>query len=145
MEQLKIVNALLMGVRWRGELSHERVRFVTGEEILLEVVGSDFLQSFKAAGSSPIAQTELDEIVAFLYNAGQNWKRRDYIRRTVYERNLIKYLGYSSKAATTEADWVALFLCSSFRLFDILSVELGGWQLMDNWVAREEALVRAFP
>jgi long-chain-fatty-acyl-CoA reductase len=87
----------------------------------------------------------IDEITSFLYNVGQNWKQRDYIRRTVYERNLVRYLGLSKKTARTEADWIAMYLCSGFRLLDILNIELGSWQILDPWILREEVFVRAFP
>ena len=145
MDKRKLINTLLRGSRSRSSCRQECLRFATGEEVLIEIVDDSHLRSLATAQQSPLAHADLHEVVAFLYNAGQNWKRPDYVRRTVYESNLTKYLGYSPKAAQTEADWIALLLCSSFRLFDILAVELGAWQMLDNWIAREESLIRAFP
>ena len=47
--------------------------------------------------------------------------------------------------AKNEADWIAVLLSSNYRFYDLLNVELGNWQILDNWVLREEAFVRAFP
>ena len=132
------------GARWRGPMAQEELEFVTGERVMFGIVPEAMLEELYCA-STQLSELELHEIVAFLYNVGQNWKRRDYVRRSVYERHLVQYLGYSPRAAQNEADWIALLLSSSFRFFDLLASELGAWQVMDAWTPREEAHVRALP
>jgi long-chain-fatty-acyl-CoA reductase len=92
-----------------------------------------------------LADVPLHEIVAFLHNVGHNWKSKEYTRRRIYERHLCRYYGYSEKMAETEANWIALLLSSHYRIYDTLAVELGSWHIVDEWVAREEAYVRALP
>lgn len=88
---------------------------------------------------------KIGEILAFINNAGENWKKPDYVQRTRYERMLRHYLGYSPEAARNEANWIALLLCSTHRLYDLLASELGDWAMVDGWVNREEAMVTAAP
>lgn len=122
----------------------QQIAFPNG--MILEIVVADrkILQVWSEAENF-LVDLKIDEITAFLYTAGQNWKRRDYPLRQTYEHNLRLFRGYSEKAAQMEADWIALFLCSTFRLYDMLSVEFGSWQILDEWVPKEEALVKAFP
>ncbi|MEO1338444.1 MAG: aldehyde dehydrogenase family protein, partial [Myxococcota bacterium] len=87
----------------------------------------------------------LHEIVTFLHNVGQNWKSHEYARRRLYIRYLVRHFGYSQKMAETEANWIALYLSSHYRLYDILSAELGSWRVLDGWVSHEESSIRATP
>lgn len=145
MELTKRLPTYLAGARMREFAAEETLHYPNGEHVRIGRVGRDFLNAWQGMQPHGLARLPLHEITSFLYNAGQNWKRRDHPRRAVYERELVRYLGYSPKAAQTEADWIAFLLCSSFRLYDLLTVELGSWQIVDGWVPREEALVRALP
>lgn len=145
MESARQLPTYLAGARTRKLAGEEVLRFATGEGVRVGRVGAEFLDAWDAVQTYALAETPLHEITAFLYTTGQNWKRRDHPRRAIYERDLVRYLGYSPKAARTEADWIAFLLSSSFRLYDLLAVELGSWQIVDAWTPREEALVKALP
>ena len=83
------------------------VDMTSGEQVSIATLTRDLVDKV-ARPSADLRSLPLDEIIAFLHNVGQNWKRRDYVRRTVYERNLVRFLGLSPQAARHEADWIAL-------------------------------------
>lgn len=121
------------------------VEFPTGEWAEVTCASPEFVTALEKDEPSGITGLKLHEITAFLYSAGKKWKSRDYSRRVVYENNLVKYFGFSPEMATNEANWIALLLTSHYRLYDQLQIELGSWQILDEWIPREESLVRAFP
>jgi long-chain-fatty-acyl-CoA reductase len=136
-------------------IAGRRVESTSGEELELrsrtdEVIHVPALDEatvdrILAQPRNLLADVPLHKIVAFLHNVGHNWKSKEYTRRRIYERHLCRYYGYSEKMAETEANWIALLLSSHYRIYDTLSVELGSWHIVDSWVAREEAYVRALP
>jgi long-chain-fatty-acyl-CoA reductase len=118
------------------------------------------------AGSAPVAVPELDramvdrilgqdrallagvpfqEIVGFLNRVGRQWESREFIRRRLFVRQAVELLGYSEPMAETEADWISVLLTGHGRMYDMVEVELGSRFVLDEWVPREEAYVRAFP
>ncbi|PRP98265.1 Acyl-CoA reductase LuxC [Enhygromyxa salina] len=92
-----------------------------------------------------LAELPTQEIVNFLYAVGQNWKSSEYVRRRLYIRDLINQLGYSPEMAKLEANWIAMILSSYAGLYDIIESELGHRFILDEWIPREEAQVRAYP
>lgn len=117
----------------------------TGDEIELPQLSESAVDDILEQPRFSLRDVPLHEIVTFLHNVGQNWKTHEYTRRRLYIRYLKRYFGYSQKMAETEANWIALYLSSHYRLFDILNAELGSWRMMDGWVSREESSVRATP
>jgi long-chain-fatty-acyl-CoA reductase len=117
----------------------------TEQTIHVPALDRETLDQLLAQPRNLLADVPLHEIVAFLHNVGHNWKSKEYTRRRIYERHLCRYYGYSEKMAETEANWIALFLSSHYRIYDTLAAELGSWHMVDSWVAREEAFVRAMP
>jgi long-chain-fatty-acyl-CoA reductase len=92
-----------------------------------------------------LANLSLQDIVAFLDRAGRNWKSDQYARRRLYVRQLQDVMGYSEAAALAEADWIGIVLTAHSRMYDQVETELGSRFILDDWVRREEAYVRAFP
>lgn len=92
-----------------------------------------------------LANVRLDDIVSFLNNVGRNWKSPEYPRRRVFIGQLVDCQGFSELQAEYEANWIAMLLCSHYRIYDIVAAELGDRHILDAWVRREEAEVRAFP
>jgi long-chain-fatty-acyl-CoA reductase len=117
----------------------------TGEQIHLPALDEAVVDDILAQPRDALQDVPLHEIVGFLHNVGHNWKSTEYSRRILYERYLCRHFGYSEKMAQTEANWIALLLSSHYRLYDTLSAELGSWHMLDGWVPREEAFVRALP
>lgn len=140
----KAFDLYLSGRAVSRALKTELFQFSTGRQILMAVADTQLADAILLTKSG-LADLKIGDILAFLNNAGQNWKRTDYVQRTRYERNLRNYLGYSPAAARNEANWIALLLCSTHRLYDVLTCELGAWQMVDGWVHREEAMVTAAP
>jgi long-chain-fatty-acyl-CoA reductase len=121
------------------------LRTRTGEIIHAPALDQATVDRILAEPRAQLADVPLHEITAFLHNVGHNWKSKEYARRRIYERHLCRYYGYSEKMAETEANWIALLLSSHYRIYDTLAAELGSWHIVDDWVAREEAYVRAVP
>lgn len=87
----------------------------------------------------------LQEILSFFNRAGKQWRSREYPRRRLYVQQMQKILGYSERAAEAEADRIAILLNSHARMYDMIESELGSRFIIDDWVAREDCFVRAFP
>ncbi|MCU0681203.1 MAG: aldehyde dehydrogenase family protein [Polyangiaceae bacterium] len=117
----------------------------TGSRMAIPALDGPTVDAILAAPRDGLADVPLHDIVAFLNNVGHNWRSKEYSRRRLYVRYLCRQFGYSEKMAETEANWISLFLSSHYRLFDMLSVELGSWHMVDGWYPREEAFVRALP
>jgi long-chain-fatty-acyl-CoA reductase len=124
--------------------AHE-IQFGGGNSIRVPHMTLEIAEAICRQPRHLLADVPLDEIVAFLVNVGHNWKSKEYSRRRVYIRHLCRFLGYSEKMADTEANWIALLLSSHYRLYDMLETELGSRHMVDEWVPREEAYIRAVP
>lgn len=98
-----------------------------------------------AGPPADLAAVPLQEIVTFLNRAGQLWKNGEYARRRLYLRELKRLHGYSDKMAETEADLISATLRSHAQMHDMVAVELGHRAVLDRWIPREDAEVRAFP
>lgn len=123
----------------------QRITTRTGQHIdlpYLDTVIADHLQSLP---DDTLADVSVHDIISFLHNVGHNWKSPEYSRRRLYIRHLCKFLGYSEAMAEAEANWIAFNLSSHFRLYDSLTAELGGWQMLEDWVPNEEAYIKAIP
>ncbi len=92
-----------------------------------------------------LADVPLQDILAFLNRSGKNWRSDEYPRRRLYVQQLQDILGYSEKAANAEADRIAILLNSHARMYDLVESELGNRYMLDAWVAREDAFVKAYP
>lgn len=126
-----------------GEESQVQSR--TGLDIHIPYLDKPTVKTLMAEPRDILENVSIHEIISFLHNVGHNWKSPEYSRRRIYIRYLCKYLGYSESMAEAEANWIAFNLSSHFRLYDALSTELGGWQMLENWVPKEEAFIRALP
>jgi long-chain-fatty-acyl-CoA reductase len=133
------------GRRWDASGPTLDLPMPTGDPVRLPQLTDRVVDAIVALDRWSLASTPLHEIVAFLANVGHNWKATEYARRRLYVRQLVRHLGYSEKMAEAEANWIALLLSSHYRIYDTLAAELGSWHLVDGWVEREEALVRAWP
>jgi long-chain-fatty-acyl-CoA reductase len=133
------------GARWRGAPEHRMVLRSAGGEIAVPAFDDACASAILAQDPWLLASVPLGEIVAFLHNVGHNWKSSEYARRRTYIRQLVNHLGYSQKMADTEANWIAMLLSSHYRHYDALATELGDFRIVDEWVKREEAEVRALP
>jgi len=134
----------LWGQTYAPSDSEHEVEFPSGRKARFALVGPEFADAL-AAGVNELAALPLHDIVGFLKNVGRNWKSKENTRRRLYVRALCEFKGYSEKAAQNEANWIAMLLCSDYRLYDTLAAELGSWQVMDEWVAREEVYLKAVP
>ncbi|TQK50236.1 long-chain-fatty-acyl-CoA reductase [Streptomyces sp. SLBN-118] len=92
-----------------------------------------------------LAETPLQEIVAYLNRIGHLWNNEEYARRRLYVRELKRMHGYSQQMADAEADLISATLRAHAQLHDMVAVELGHRQIMDRWIPREDAEVRAYP
>ncbi|WP_286251478.1 aldehyde dehydrogenase family protein [Streptomyces graminofaciens] len=92
-----------------------------------------------------LAETPLQEIVAYLNRIGHLWNNEEYARRRLYIRELKRMHGYSQQMADAEADLISTTLRAHGHLHDMVAVELGHRQIMDRWIPREDAEVRAYP
>ncbi|HET9627214.1 MAG TPA: aldehyde dehydrogenase family protein [Kofleriaceae bacterium] len=136
---------IVAGDRVDATSAELELRTRTDEVVHVPALDAATVDRLLAQPRGALADVPLHEICAFLHNVGHNWKSKEYTRRRIYERHLVRYYGYSEKMAETEANWIALLLSSHYRIYDTLSAELGSWHMVDSWVAREEAYVRAMP
>ncbi len=137
--------AIVGGARWRRDPERRSILASAGGQIAVPVLDDACVDAILAQDPWLLVGVPLGEIAAFLNNVGHNWKSSEYARRRTYIRHLVKHLGYSQKMAETEANWIAMVLSSHYRLYDALAIELGDFRIVDEWVKREEADVRAFP
>lgn len=139
------VPAIVGGARWRGDPERCAILPSAGGELAVPVLDDACVDAVLSQDRELLVSVPLGEIAAFLNNVGHNWKSSEYARRRTYIRQLVTHLGYSPKMAETEANWIAMLLSSHYRLYDALAIELGDFRIVDEWVKREEAEVRAFP
>jgi long-chain-fatty-acyl-CoA reductase len=127
------------------EATAARARVGQGVKALFPSLERKTVDTILADSGAELARLPLQEILSFLNRVGQNWKSEEYTRRRLYVRSLQETLGYSAKAAEAEADWIGILLSSHSRIYDLVENELGSRFVLDRWVPREEAEVRAFP
>ncbi len=138
------VQCTVAGRPW--DVPAKEVPSPTGRVMALPDVGeADVAGILRATSDNPLAEVRTDDVIAFLHNVGKNWKSPEYARRRLYVRNLCTYLGYSARNAEHQADWIAMYLCSHFRMHSQLHAELGDRYALDRWVPNGEAEIRAFP
>jgi long-chain-fatty-acyl-CoA reductase len=116
----------------------------TGAQLVVPTLKTEHVD-LALRSPSGLADLTLDEIVAFLHNAGQNWKSEEYSRRRIYIQQLVDVLGYSQKMAEREANWIAYFLSAHTHIYDTVAAELGSRHILDRWIPSEESDLRAFP
>ncbi len=121
------------------------VEFPHGARIVVPRFDRAVSEAVLAKPPVDLAQLSLQEIVTFLNRVGQLWKNDEYSRRKLYIGDLKRLHGYSQKMAETEADLISATLRSHSQLHDMIAVELGNRFVMDRWIPREDADVRAYP
>jgi long-chain-fatty-acyl-CoA reductase len=92
-----------------------------------------------------LAETSIQEIIAYLNRIGVLWNNEEYARRRLYISELKRVHGYSQQMADAEADLISATLRAHAQLHDMVAVELGHRAIMDKWIHREDAEVRAYP
>jgi len=122
----------------------QRVGLRFGEAVLPDLTDA-MTDAILAGDRLRLVDVPEQEILSFLNRIGRLWKNREYTRRRLFTRQLEEHLGYSQKMAEAEADWIASLLTSHARVWDQLAAELGSRFVMDEWVRREDSLIRAFP
>jgi long-chain-fatty-acyl-CoA reductase len=127
------------------QVPRRRIVCRTGAAVELPLLAKHHAEAWRESRTADLSSLRLSDIVAFLYNVGQNWKSREYARRRVYIQDLVAYLGYSQKMAEWEANWIAMLLSSQAAMYDAVAIELGDRHILDAWIKREESEVRAFP
>jgi long-chain-fatty-acyl-CoA reductase len=137
---------IISGKRWTAPtVSARHLVLNGGATVELPRLTPGMVEQCLAQDRFLLRDVPLQEIIAFLHNVGKNWKSKESSRRRIYIRDLVRYLGYSPKMAEHEADWIAMLLCSHYRICDVLDTELGNRHLLDRWVPVEEVELRAFP
>lgn len=121
------------------------VRSPSGVDVSFPAFGRDALEQVRSASRDSLIDLPLQSILSFLNRVGKNWKSEEYPRRRLYIRQLQDLLGYSELAASAEADRIGILLSAHARTYDVVASELGSRFVLDDWVAREETWVRAFP
>jgi len=121
------------------------VQSPSGAHVSFPAFGEDALAQIRSSDRDLLVDLPLQEILSFLNRVGKNWKSDEYSRRRLYVRQLQDLLGYSENAANAEADRIGILLCAHARMYDVVAAELGSRFVLDDWVAREEAWVRAYP
>ncbi len=117
----------------------------SGAQVTFPAFGEDALAQIYASDRELLIDVPLQEILSFLNRVGKNWKSDEYARRRLYVRQMQDLLGYSEKVANAEADRIGILLTAHARMYDVVAAELGSRFILDDWVAREEAWVRAYP
>ncbi len=117
----------------------------SGAHVSFPEFGEDALARVESSDRELLVDVPLQEILSFLNRVGKNWKSDEYTRRRLYIGQLRDLLGYSEEAANAEADRIGILLSAHARMYDVVAAELGSRFILDDWVAREEACVRAYP
>ncbi len=128
-----------------SEGSHRLLTLDNGSVVRFPILDAAMTKQIVEQDTKALEKLSLHEIVGFLYNAGQSWKSKEYTRRKMYIRALVSHLGFSEKMAELEANWISMLLSSHAVTYDIVTTELGSRHILDKWVLREEAEVRAYP
>jgi long-chain-fatty-acyl-CoA reductase len=143
---IKDVSFIIQGARYDAlpDASYT-LEFENGTAARLPTLAKEHVDRIVGQDARALEAVPLHEVVSFLYNVGQNWRSSEYVRRKLYVRELVNFLGYSEKMADLEANWISMILSSHATLYDIVGAELGSRHILDSWVQREEAEVRAYP
>lgn len=143
---LKETAFVIGGERWADSLGeHQTLTMPSGNQVRVPVFNQNVADQILSISKDLLVNTPIYEIVSFLNAVGQRWKSKEYSRRRNYVRDLQKYLGYSEKMANSEADWIALLLCSHVAMQDTVAVELGNRHILDRWIVNEDSEVKALP
>jgi long-chain-fatty-acyl-CoA reductase len=116
-----------------------------GREVAIPTLDEVMAEELLALDSFALVDVPLQEIISFLGRVGMLWRNEEYARRRLWIRHATDVLGYSDRQARDEADWISLILTSRRLLNDSLDIELGGHSIVDTWVRRGDAYVRAYP
>lgn len=146
MKREKTIPMVLSGKtvrRPRGEI--RRVTTPNGSQLAIPILDETSAEELLSAERDALVDVPIQEIIALLYGAGQNWKSSEYVRRKLYIRDLVQCLGYSEEMAKLEANWISMVLSSYASIYDIIEAELGHRYILDDWIMREEAQIRAYP
>ncbi len=141
----KTLPIVINGQTLRATASQETTVLLDGRLAVPRVNTAQAHAILDGCGETNLVDCPIDDIVTFLYSVGQRWKSRDYIRRRTYISDLVRYLGYSEKAAELEANWIAMILSSQTSAFMLIENELGSAYALDRWLLRGESEIRAFP
>jgi long-chain-fatty-acyl-CoA reductase len=137
---------VVAGKRVQCERDTSQLVKMRGEEVIeLPVLTPSIVSQILGQDRLLLQDVPIQEIVAFLSNVGKSWKNLESSRRRLYIRYLVRYLGFSEKMAEHEANWIAMLLCSHYRILDALDTELGDRHVLDQWIPIEEVEIRAFP
>lgn len=138
---------VIAGTKWEPPkaAAWRCIEFRNGQKLHVPQLTDALVAKLNVRQKGLLADVPLNQIIAFLHNVGKNWKSPEYSRRKLYILYLQKFLGYSLKAAEHEANWIAMLMCSHYRLVDTVAAELGSRHILDQWCLREEAEVRAYP
>lgn len=144
--RVRALPIVLQGRRMaRSPAGEHRHVFPNGSAVSLPRLGPDDVDALLAQDRHLLTDIPLQDILAFLNRAGKAWRSDEFGRRRIYVRQLQDLLGYSAPAAAAEADRIAIVLNSHSRMYDLVEAELGSRFVVDTWVPREEAWVRALP
>lgn len=145
-EHIHRLPAVIGGVR-RPCRRVDDIEFVsrTGARFAMPRFTTEDLDEVLRQDKQALAALPLQEILSFLNRAGKQWRSPEYPRRRLYIRQMKNILGHSERAAEAEADRIAILLNSHARMYDMIESDLGSRFVVDDWVAREDCFVRAFP
>ncbi len=136
---------MIWGERFDPSDDPHVIEFATGNKIAVPRFTRAIADPVLAGSPVDLSQVSLQEIITFLNRVGTLWKNEEYTRRRLYISDLKRLHGYSDKMAETEADLISATLRSHAQLHDMIAVELGNRSIMDRWITREDAEVRAYP
>lgn len=91
-----------------------------------------------------LEETNTREIISFLDEVGENWKKRNYYLRTEAIELAERVTGYHKNQLELDFDLIAKSLTIK-NLEATLDTELGDKSLIETWIRRGNSEVRVFP
>lgn len=87
----------------------------------------------------------LSEVSNYITKAGVAWSNPNHPRRVEAIDRAVRITGYSRPMLERDGWTIGKHLSFRSNLYDLLDAELGDHRMMDEWVRRDVARVRAFP
>ncbi|MFE9913402.1 aldehyde dehydrogenase family protein [Streptomyces clavifer] len=143
--KIKNIPFAIWGERLNPEGEGHLLTFPHGPTVRIPEFTAEVAERLCNPPERTVADLSLQEIVSFLNRVGQLWKNEEYARRRLYIGELKRLHHYSQEMAEAEADLISVSLRSHSQLHDMVAVELGHRAILDRWIPREDADVRAYP
>lgn len=121
------------------------IEYETGVTLRFPKVTEEHLEKIKKFDNKKMADLTVDDILNFLQKIGMHWSSNQYEGKEEAIELSAKVTGYDRYF--TERDYLIIseYCVCRGELYDQMEAELGSHFILDEWVPRQDCLIKAFP